>query len=244
VVPRQPIDTRCSAFIIEHINRTGNSLFLHVVSDRVYPTGGYRIEGSVVRSGSVFSVSLDSIHAAESRVGDPSPAEGEFELGDLSPGFYPLSIAINGGSIHGILRFEADSYSTSLQSNNVLSNRFPEMRRVPPNIIWGMLDVPSMPSLYVAWRFLDSLVYTGGRHHWLQAGEYWYFRIEPGGHIEIALSHEQEYFHPFLFSFDRDTSVLRGLVRRFVKQYPDSLSVRLYGGRGEVFLSDQLRIEP
>jgi hypothetical protein len=239
-----PIDTRCSAFIMEHISRAGNSLSIHVVSDRVYGRGGHRIAGSLKQAGVQFYLTLDSIQAPVAQGGSPSPAEGVFELGNLPPGFYPISISINGGIIHGLLRVAADAYSTSLQRNNVLSIRFPEVRRVPRAMIWGMLDVPSLSSLYVAWRFLDSLVYLGARYHDLKDGEYWYFRLEAGGHAQIALPHEQEYFHPFLFRFAPDTSVARSLVKRFAKRYPDSLTIHLYGGRGEVFLSDQLRLEP
>jgi len=243
-VPYTPLGTAFSVLILEQISREQNSFHLHLESYLDYPGQEPVVAGSIQRDRAKFVITVDSIHSQPDQSGPRTPARGDFELGYLEPGFYPLVLRMNGVDVQGLLILESDVQTVSLQLNNVFHLRYPTLRRVPRETIWGLIGYPSHEWRDTVYVFLDSLMSAGARWHGLANGEYYYFRVEGVGRPRFALHTSFEYYTPFLLRFTPDTSVTRGIVKRFSKQYPDSLEIQLYGGRGEVFLSWELRGEP
>jgi hypothetical protein len=90
--------------------------------------------------------------------------------------------------------------------------------------------------------FLDSLVILGAKPPNLQAGDYGYFSFSVDGSSDLHFSLDAP-GKTFLYQFDRDTCVLRDLVKRFAKRYLDSINLVLLGGRGEDYSTAVLRWE-
>ncbi len=240
-VPDNPIDTKIIYSFLENIDRQGRSVSVQFTSERIYGMGGYRIVSSLQRTGSRFTIHLDSIQAPEAGIAILCPASAMFQLGPLSDGLYTFDLAVNGSTVQALLSITDGSLLTRVQPNNIIVPSTPELMRVPPTIIWGQAEsITPFPSQ----NFLDSLQLLGATTASLPPGQYFYFTINADGSFEIPSNFGMAYGHHFLYRFDGDTSMTRSLVKRFAKRYPDSLYVSLFGGRGEMYYTTVLRLEP
>ncbi len=240
-VPDQPINTRIFYSFLEHIEREGRSVSLTFTTERIYGSGGYQIVSRIKQTGSHFIVYLDSIQAPEFGIAIPLPATARFQLGPLRNDLYSFEIIINGRTIVALLSVNDTSFLTRVQPNNCVKNSRPRLLRVPLDVIWGQAE-SFTPALYQ--MFLDSLVALGASVPHLPAGEYFYFTANTDGSSRISSALGRAHGRHFLYRFSPDTSLTRSLVKRFAKRHGDSIYVALFGGRGEMYFTTVLKLEP
>jgi hypothetical protein len=241
IAPRIPIDSRVFFSFVENIATTGRTLTLYFKTERVYSPSGYRIIGNVALQGTHLYVRLDSVQAPEYGGGITVPAATSFELGTLPNALYSMTVAMNDTTVPGLVLVTDTAYITKVQPNNLLATSRPILMRVPQTIIWGQAE-SSSPPIYQS--FLDSLTILGATSAQLSAGDYVYFSVNADGSFSIPSALGFAYGRHFLNRFTADTSITRGLVKRFAKRYQDSITVKLSGGRGENYYSTILRWEP
>jgi hypothetical protein len=121
----------------------------------------------------------------------------------------------------------------------LISNR-PVLFRVPPTIIWGSVESLTSEGRQ---QFLDSLHALGTSSVILPSGDYYYFSFTPDGVFSYLESVGRKYSASFIYRYTGDTLAVRNLVKRFGQKYSDSISVHLYGGRGEMYYSFVLKRE-
>lgn len=241
VGPSAPIDSRVLFSFTEYIGTNARTTSLSFRTERIYSMGGYAIIGTVARNGDQISVNLDSIQAPEGGVALFSPATLSSSLGVLPDGVYSMSILINGKKVMAIMVLSDTSYTTNVQPNNLVATTNPVLMRVPDDVIWGAAE-SFTPEIYRS--FLDSLMALSATPANLDAGYYFYFTVNPDGTDTIPSAFGYPYGQHFLYRFDADTTLSRGLVERYAKRYQDSIYVQLSGGRGQNYYSTVLQHGP
>lgn len=241
VGPSTPIDSKVLFSFTEYISSSGRTTSLSFRTERIYGMSGYKIIGTVTRNGNQISVNLDSIEAPEDGAAIFSPATLSSDLGALSNDLYSMEVSINGKTVMALMLLSDTSYTTKVQPNNLTTTSCPVLLRVPSHIIWGQAE-SFTPPIYQS--FLDSLIMLGATTASLQAGYYFYFTINSDGSDTIPSALGYSYGRHFLYKFNSDTALSRGLIKSFAKRYQDSIYVQLSGGRGEMYYSTILRYEP
>ena len=152
-----------------------------------------------------------------------------------------MTIAVNGKSIHAVILVSDTSYITAIQPNDMFSPSHPRLLRVPLTLIWGQAE-SATPSIQQ--QFIDSLISHGAKSASLPVGYYQYFTIVSADSFSIPSALGMRYGEYFLYQFTADTSISRALVKSFAKQYGDSVYISLFGGRGEMYYTTVLKLEP
>lgn len=239
--PSAPIDSKVLFSFVEYVNPASRTTTLYLRTERIYNMAGYRIASNVAREGNRITVRLDSIQAPEAGAAIFSPATSSFDLGALPNDLYSMTISINGKTVAALTLLSDTSFIVKVQPNNLVATSRPRLLRVPQTIIWGQAE-SILPSTYQL--FLDSLVILGATSATLPAGDYFYFSVNADGSFSIPAALGFPYGRHFLYRFTADTSISRGLVKRFAKRYQDSVYVQLTGGRGEMYYTTVLKWEP
>ncbi|MGK9368507.1 hypothetical protein ACSSWA_06375 [Melioribacter sp. Ez-97] len=241
IVPLEPIDSQIIMGIKEEIKPGKRSAALSFYTKRIYSQGGAKINGSLSIINNSIRVELKEIILPEVGPAISMPASVSFNLGELRNGSYTIRIIINGKEITGVITVSYESFDMKIRPNNIIICRQNTILRIPAYIIWGQAE-SIRPDHYGL--FLDSLKILGAKEHNLKPGQYTYFDIDSQGNFDTHSVLGMPYGEFFLRSFEGDTLITRNLVKRFSKRYGDSVYIKLFGGRGEMYFSTVLKNEP
>jgi len=241
IVPRTVIQSNINFFILESITPTARPATIHFVTTQQYGMSGYRIDGKLSQEGNSIKIQLDSIEAPEMGAAIITTASVSYDLGVLSNGLYDLTISINGKTIKSHLLVSDTSYLINIQPNDIIMPSRPRLLRVPTTVIWGQAESNTpMPQQ----EFIDSLIAHGAIQRALPIGYYFYFTVVSADSFSIPSMMGSRYGQYFLFDFLDSTSVSRALVKSFAKRYGDNIYIGLFGGRGEMYYTTVLGLEP
>jgi hypothetical protein len=240
--PLTPIDTRLFLSPREVLERSGRYIRLDCCTERTYGFSGGRIFASLNVHPTGLDLRFDSIYVSTYGLIVWENICRSIDLPTLSTGSHLIRMDINGTPVASLLTITDSRIEFRVQPNNMLASLQPVTMRIPLPLIWGAAGSYS-PDLYRA--FLDSLRELGATPYTLLPGNYHYFTVDSVGGFDAHLYTGTHYSAQFLYRFPYDTLLTRNLVKRFAHRHrADSLTIYLYGGRGEYFSSNMLRMEP
>jgi len=240
-VPLSPIDSKLSLTVIEQINTTGRDVQLICNTLNVYSPAGSQIISKFSFIGNSIKLNLERIVRSECGAAIFSPATVKYDLDAVPNGIYSLEVTINSEVLMGMLKVDDGSFEFKIQPNNII-NFYPDtLLRVPLNVIWGQAE-SIKPGVYQT--FLDTLAMLGAQPNNLKPGYYYYFDINKDGTFNIHSTLNTNYGKFFLYKYNGDANDLRNLIKRFAKNYQDSIYIQLNGGKGEAYYSTVLKYEP
>lgn len=201
-----------------------------------YPCINYRIASELRREGSALTVSLSEIQGADICLEAMAPATSFLDIGELTPGEYPITIEVGASLANsGTLLVTDEAIELLMGQSEGLVVQTPRMLRVPEEVIWGTVQ-PSAEHPGASDQFMQRLRGLGAASKILPEGDYGYFSVDAFGNVTpSSLTPEQS--NLFLFSFRGEASDLQLLVNEVADIYHNEVAVSLRTGQGKEFLS-------
>ncbi len=199
-----------------------------------YPCINYRIASEVRREGSAITVSLREIQGADVCLEAVAPAASFLDVGELSPGEYPITIEV-GASLanRGTLLVTEEAVELLLGQTEGLIVPTSRMLRVPEDIIWGTVRA-STEHAGVSNQLILRLRSLGAASKLLPEGDYGYFSVDAVGSVRpSSLTSGQD--NLFVLGFRGEASNLEQLVNEVADTYGHEVTVSLRTSRGDEF---------
>lgn len=240
-IPLSQIDSKIFIKVHEEYRPDNRRVQMFCFTEKIYSPAGSRILSDFFQSGDTIKIEFNSIKLSDWGAAIFAPARVDFNLGYISSGSLIFEFKINGKLVLAELRISDTSLDLIIQPNNLIETQLPRVMRVPINTIWGSAEsIIAAP----AQEFIDSLQILGAKPIRLDVGDYSYFSIDDQGALNLKMVPGMANYNFYLYDFERDTSITRGLVKRFAKRHMDSIYIVLWGGRGEAYFSTVLVNEP
>ncbi len=165
------------------------------------------------------------------------PARTTVELGSLETGTYELDIRVENRQSLGQLLVSDEYYEVNFHNRNQLRFDYDRLYKVPEHTIWGRIGYHAASTQHLAESFLDSLQLAGASEKEFSHGQYGYFFIGEDGEVKPPQYPGTRFVKTFIFHYQDDVAILEQLVKNYGIHYHDSLSIRLYTDKGEIFRS-------
>lgn len=219
----------------EQITPEGRSFQLLIETIADQPCSNSTIDFSVDRTSTIFDISLEQIQEPADCAPGQAPALAQVDLGDLSPGFYPLNIDLRDAIVNkASLRVRSDAYRLDMDTEYGIKPLRSELRRIAPDHFWGYISYPGY--LQSAVDSLRSELETYGSYELPPDGYYGYFTI---ANRTLAIK-DQPQHQPFMTWImamqEADKSTLQDMIDGFrAKHEPEGLRIGFYDGKGVVY---------
>ena len=222
--------------MVEYLEPGQRTLSFKFLTTDDYPCINYRIASELRREGSDITVSLREIQGADVCLEAVAPAASFLDLGELTPGEYPIAIEV-GKSLtnHGTLLVTDEAVELLLGQTEGLIVPTPRMLRVPEDIVWGTVRA-SAEHAGAGSQFMQRLRGLGAATKLLPEGDYGYFSVDAVGNVRpSSLTSAQDEL--FVLGFRGEASNLEQLVNEVADAYPNQVTVSLRTSRGDEFRS-------
>jgi hypothetical protein len=220
--------------MVEYLEPGQRTLSFKFLTVNDYPCINYRIASELRREGSNITVSLREIQGADVCLEAVAPAASFLDIGELSPGEYPITIEV-GASLanHGTLLITEEAIELLLGQTDGLIVPTPRMLRVPEGLIWGAVRA-SAEHAGADSQFMQRLRSLGTAPKTLSEGDYGYFSVDAVGNVKpSSLASDQD--NLFVLGFRGETRNLQQLVNETADAYGHEVTVSLRTSRGDEF---------
>lgn len=239
-----PLESGLVINLSENLAPSQRTLTFNCSTEKIYGCMNFRIINRVrvgLGSIAIWFDGIDNPHICLTALG---PARANIELGTLTNGNYNITISTAKQITQATLDVTADRYVIVYKPNLHVSFEHRILYRVPSTTYWGFIGYHRESSLRLAQEFVDSLRRLGTQPVRLSNGYYGYFETDSSGNIITPNNLGYYFVKPFAHRFVGDSLAIRSLVKRFGKSLGDSLTIRVYGSRGEAYYSWVLKHEP
>ena len=222
--------------MVEYLEPGQRTLSFKFLTVDDYPCINYRITSELRREGSDITVSLREIQGADVCLEAVAPATSFLDIGELSPGEYPITIEV-GASLanRGTLLVTEEAVELLLGQTEGLIVPAPRMLRVPEGLVWGTVQA-SAEHAGANSQFMQRLRSLGTAPKTLPEGDYGYFSVDAVGSVKpSSLTTGQD--NLFVLGFRGETSNLLQLVNETADTYGHEVTVSLRTSRGDEFRS-------
>lgn len=231
------IDSDIEIKMRETLDSTKRTLQFYCSTERIYNCSNYGISNTFSKSSDNIDIDFREILIYDMCLTSLGPATTLIDLGALSNGTYNLNIKVERKRNEGQLIVTSDHYAISINNQKQLKISNTPLYRIPANTIWGTVGYHLSSTSTLVQTLIDSLQILGATAQNYQSGDYGYFEINTSGQILPPQNHGNHFIQPFIFNYPGNTSELNNLVKNYGANYGDSLSIRLYTTKGEIFRS-------
>lgn len=220
----------------EYIESGQRTLSFKFLTTEEYPCINYRIASELRREGSDITVSLREIQGADVCLEAVAPAASFLDVGELSPGEYPITIEVGTSLANsGTLLVTGEAIELLMGQTEGLIVPTLRMLRVPQDVIWGTVQA-SAKHAGVGNQFMQRLRSLGATSKILPEGDYGYFSVDAiGNPMPSSLTPGQDDL--FVLGFRGEASNLEQLVNEMAATYDHQVTVSVRTSRGDEFRS-------
>jgi hypothetical protein len=228
-----PLNSPILIHIHENLLAKGRTLQLQCVTESIYPCSNYGIAMTTLLFGPSWSIDFTGVSKPELCDDSLGPARATISLGSSREGERPISLVANGSRTVGVLVIGQDSIVVRGGDGPWIKVPRPVLHRVPPGTIWGLVGWGPSDQSGRAQAFIDSLQSIGAQSVLWTPGDYDFFKVGADGTLQRP--DNDGYYHARAFALRLDTN--RSAVPEVMRAYADSLSISVYGDRGESWSS-------
>jgi len=223
--------------MLETVDSTKRTLQFYCSTEKEYSCSNYGISKTFSKSSDNIDIDFNGIIISNLCLTSIGPATTTIDLGTLSNGTYNLDIKVERKKSSGQLIVTSDHYTITLDKQKQLQIINSPLQRIPTNTIWGTVGYHTSSTATLVQTFIDTLQILGATAQTYQSGDYGYFQINSSGQISPPQNHGYYFIRPFIFNYAGNTSTLKTLVKNYGTNYGNSLNIRLYTTKGEIFRS-------
>jgi hypothetical protein len=238
----QVVDSDIIIKMNEELSSTARSFELSLLTDSAYPCVNYSLITNSSATTTKITVDILGVYTPDICATAIGPATSVIPFSNIQNKSYDIEFKIGSNISKGKLVCTAGEFS--LQMDDLLQIKIdgPVLKRIPDNIIWGTVGYHNSSTIDKVNEFLASLKAAGAKDVSLDNGNYNYFAIENGTVVEPT--NMGYYFtKSFVYSYTGDKNLIREIVKDYGKNYTSSMSIRVYGDKGEEYLGWMLRLE-
>lgn len=226
----------------EELGNPTRSFKLSLWTDKSYPCMNYSIITNSEATTNKITVDILGIYAPDMCLTAFGPATSAIPVSNIQNKSYDIEFKIGSNISTGKLVCTSNEFN--LQMDDLLQIKIdgPILKRIPNNIIWGIVGYHNSTSIDKVNDFINSIKAVGALDVNLANGNYNYFEIEKNN-IKEPTNRGYHYLKTFIYSFTGDKNLIREIVKEYGKNYGDLISISLYGDLGEEFFSWILKNE-
>ncbi|UOQ52522.1 hypothetical protein [Hymenobacter cellulosivorans] len=213
--PGLPITGRIQVQALESRGVQGRALFLTFHDEGLYPCSNYGLITDYQRSGSqlsfVFSGVAEPTGICLTATGT---ARAQVDITNLPQGTYPLRLQVGSRTTTGVLELQSSYVRLQTDNPNLVQVTQPELRLMPPNLVWGDATT-GLPADQASGEVLrDSLQQLGATPTTLPPGTYTRFTIAANGLLQPPVVPNGYRALLFLATYSGSPERIQAFVRR------------------------------
>lgn len=238
----QIIDSDINIKMSEQLGTQARTFQLRLATDKAYPCINYYLKTNSEANTNGIFIEILGVYVPDICLTAIGPATSVISLTDLQDKTYDIEFKIGKNISTGKLLRTSDEYR--LQMDDLFQIKIPEplIKRVPDNLIWGIIGYHTSTSINRVNEFLNSIKAQGATEINLEDGNYGYFQIE-NNIIKEPTESGYWFTKSFVYRFTGDKNLIKSIVKDYSINFGDLLSISVYGDKGEEFLGWILKNE-
>lgn len=223
--PYQPIEGNLKLHLYEKLDSTKRQIYLIVESERLYDCENYGFEFDSKIDGDLLTVDFKRIFTPNLCISGRGPAVATFNLTSLADSVYKIHLKMPNFSREGYIEKHNDSYAFVMDDTAPMLITDKEIKRVPDNVVWGMLEYDKPLSVAYVDTFYMYMEQYGAVQNTYADGEYNFFQVNDSMILNPG-SDQYKFSNAFLMDYDGDFNLLVNLAN-YINYMNDDIHIRI-----------------